>query len=104
MTDAGLAPRPIAREATRLPITMDELLALQAAGKVPYKRTQLLDGEIHEIPADGLRHTYYAMEIGAKVVQALRPRGFFVGIQTTLTCRPTMGRRRTSMSCRRDRS
>jgi Uma2 family endonuclease len=84
MTDAGLAPRPIAREATRLPITMDEVLALQAAGKVPYKRTQLLDGEIHEMPADGLRHTHYAMKIGAKLAQALEPKGFFAGIQTTL--------------------
>lgn len=84
MAETIAAPRPIAREATRRPITMDEMLALQAAGKVPYKRTQLLDGEIHEAPADGLRHTHYAMEIGAKIVQALKPKGFFVGMQTTL--------------------
>lgn len=84
MTDTILAPRPIAREATRLPITMDEVLALQAAGKVPYKRTQLLDGEIHEMPADGLRHIHYAMEIGAKLVEALKSRGYFIGLQTTL--------------------
>lgn len=63
---------------------MDEALALQAAGKVPYKRTQLLDGEIHEMPADGLRHIHYAMEIGAKVIQALKPRGLIIGVQTTL--------------------
>ncbi|MGH6949897.1 MAG: Uma2 family endonuclease [Vitreimonas sp.] len=79
-----MAPRPIAREATRLPITMDEVLALQAAGKVPYKRTQLLDGEIHEMPADGLRHIHYAMKIGARVFQVLEPRGYVVGAQTTL--------------------
>jgi len=84
MADTMATPRPIAREATRLPISMNELLALQAAGKVPYKRTQLLDGEIHEMPSDGLRHTHYAMKVGAKVVQALEPKGFFVGIQTTL--------------------
>lgn len=84
MADTMATPRPIARETTRLPITIDEVLALQAAGKVPYKRTQLLDGEIHEMPADGLRHIHYAMEIGARVVQALKPRGYFVGMQTTL--------------------
>jgi Uma2 family endonuclease len=84
MADTIAAPRPIAREATRLPITIDEMLALQAAGKVPYKRTQLLDGEIHEMPADGLRHTHYAMKIGARTMQALEPRDFFVGVQTTL--------------------
>lgn len=83
MTDAGLAPRPIAREATRLPITMDEVLALQAAGKVPYKRTQLLDGEIHEMPTDGLRHIHYAMEI-ARVFGALPRDRYFIGVQTTL--------------------
>lgn len=83
MTDAGLAPRPIAREGTRLPITMDEVLALQAAGKVPYKRTQLLDGEIHEMPADGLRHIHYAMAI-ARVLAALPPDRYFIGVQTTL--------------------
>jgi Uma2 family endonuclease len=84
MTETIAAPRPIAREATRRPISMDEMLALQAAGKVPYKRTQLLDGEIHEMPTDGLRHIHYAMEIGARVVQALKPQGYFVGVQTTL--------------------
>ena len=83
MTDAGLAPRPIAREATRLPITMDEVLALQAAGKVPYKRTQLLDGEIHEMPTDGLRHIHYAMGI-ARVFWALPGDNYFIGVQTTL--------------------
>lgn len=84
MSDTAITPRPIAREATRLPITMEEVLALQAAGKAPYKRTQLLDGEIHEMPADGLRHTHYVMKIAARVMQALEPQGYFVGVQTTL--------------------
>ena len=84
MADSMAPPRPIAREATRLPLTMDEVLALQAAGKVPHKRTQLLDGELHEMPTDGLRHIHYAMEIGARLVQALKPRGYFIGVQTTL--------------------
>ncbi|HYD89252.1 MAG TPA: Uma2 family endonuclease [Vitreimonas sp.] len=84
MSDTAVLPRPIAREATRLPFTMDEVLALQAAGKVPYKRTQLLDGEIHKMPADGLRHIHYVMKIGARVFQALEPKGFVVGLQTTL--------------------
>lgn len=53
MADTIAAPRPIARENTRRPISMNELFALQQAGAVPYKRTQLLDGEIHEMPADG---------------------------------------------------
>lgn len=84
MSDTAVAPRPIAREATRRPISMDEMLALQAAGSVPYKRTQLLDGEIHEMPADGLRHIHYSMKIGARVFQALEPKAFVVGVQTTL--------------------
>jgi Uma2 family endonuclease len=63
---------------------MDEVLALQAAGKVPYKRTQLLDGEIHEMPTDGLRHIHYAMEIGGRCMQALKPKGYVIGVQTTL--------------------
>ncbi|MGD9816993.1 MAG: Uma2 family endonuclease [Hyphomonadaceae bacterium] len=84
MSDTDVTPRPIAREATRLPITMDEVLALQAAGKLPYKRTQLLDGEIHEMPADGLRHIHYAMKIGARVIQTLSSQDYFVGVQTTL--------------------
>ena len=91
MNETTLAPRPTAREATRHPITMDEMLALQAAGKVNYKRTQLLDGEIHEMPMDGLRHIHYAMEIGAGIVQALKPRGYFVGMQTTLHLTPFNG-------------
>ncbi len=91
MTDVTVAPRPIAREETRRPITMDVMLALQKAGQVPYKRTQLLDGEIHEMPADGLRHTHYAMEIAGWMVQTLKPKGFFVGIQTTLHLSPYNG-------------
>jgi len=84
MNDAAVTPRPIAREATRLPITMDEVLALQAAGKLPYKRTQLLDGEIHEMPADGLRHIHYAMKIGRRIGASLPEDRYFVGVQTTL--------------------
>lgn len=79
-----VAPRPIAREATRHPITMDEALALQAEGRFRGVRTQLLDGEIHETPTGGLRHIHYAMEIGARFVQALKPKGYFIGVQTTL--------------------
>jgi Uma2 family endonuclease len=91
MADTIATPRPIAREATRRPITMDVLLALQAEGKVPYKRTQLLDGEIHQMPADGLRHIHYAMEIGARFMQVLKPKGFVVGMQTTLHLSPYNG-------------
>ena len=79
-----LTPRPIAREATRHPITRDELLALQAAGAFKGKRTQLLDGEIHEMPTDGLRHIRYAMEIGGCFIRALSRDNYFIGVQTTL--------------------
>jgi Uma2 family endonuclease len=84
MTDLALIPRPVARDATRRPITMDEVLEMQAQGRFAGQRTQLLDGEIHIMPPDGLRHINYAMEIGAKLVLELKPKGFFIGIQTTL--------------------
>jgi len=91
MNDTALAPRPLAREATRHPITMDEALALQAMGAFKGKRTQLLDGEIHEMPSDGPRHIVYAMEIGAKIIRALDPSAYFVGVQTTLHLTPYNG-------------
>ena len=91
MNDTDLAPRPIAREATRHPLTMDEVLALQELGALKSKRTQLLDGEIHEMPSDGMRHIHYAMKIGARCMQHLEPRGCFVGVQTTLHMSPYNG-------------
>lgn len=84
MSDADLLPRPVARDATRRPLTMDEVLAMQADGAFKGQRTQLLDGEIHIMPSDGLRHINYAMEIGSALIMALKPRGYFVGVQTTL--------------------
>jgi Uma2 family endonuclease len=84
MTDAAILPRPIAREATRHAITMDELLEMQAAGAFEGQRTQLLDGEIHIMPSDGLRHINYAMEIARAVMLALPRDQHFVGVQTTL--------------------
>lgn len=84
MSDTVQLPRPIAREATRAPVTSDQLLEMEAQGAFKGQRTQLLDGEIHIMPSDGLRHINYAMEIGATLVMALKPRGFFIGIQTTL--------------------
>jgi Uma2 family endonuclease len=84
MSDTALVPRPIAREATRHAFTIDELLEMEAKGAFKGQRTQLLDGEIHFMPSDGLRHINYAMEIGARIITALKPRGFFIGVQTTL--------------------
>jgi Uma2 family endonuclease len=84
MNEAGIIPRPIAREATRHAVTVDELLEMEARGAFRGQRTQLLDGEIHTMPSDGLRHINYAMEIGARLVVELKPRGFFIGIQTSL--------------------
>jgi Uma2 family endonuclease len=84
MSDADLLPRPVARDATRRPLTMDEVLQMQAHGAFKGQRTQLLDGEIHIMPSDGLRHINYAMEIGSALIMALKPRGYFVGVQTTL--------------------
>lgn len=76
--------RPTAREATRHPITMDEALALQAMGAFKGKRTQLLDGEIHEMPSDGLRHIHYAMKIGRRLGAVLPEDRYFIGVLTTL--------------------
>ena len=90
MTDAALAPRPIARDATRLPLTMDEVLALQEIGALDGKRTQLLDGEIHEMPSDGLPHIRYAMQI-ARFLGRVLPPELFVGVQTTLHLSPHNG-------------
>lgn len=84
MSDTAVIPRPIAREGTRAPVSMDQLLELEAQGAFKGQRTQLLDGEIHVMPSDGLRHINYAMEIGAKIIMVLKPRGFFIGVQTTL--------------------
>jgi len=84
MTDAAIVPRPIAREATRHAITMDELLEMEAMGAFKGRRTQLLDGEIHVMPSDGLRHINYAMEIARALMFALPKDQYFVGVQTTL--------------------
>ena len=84
MTEAVVIPRPVAREATRHPITIDELLAMQAAGAFAGVRTQLLDGEIHIMPTDGLRHIHWAMEIARCLIQALLRDRYFIGVQTTL--------------------
>lgn len=91
MNEAALAPRPVARDSTRLRFTMSEVLMLQEIGAFKGKRTQLLDGEIHEMPTDGLPHIRYAMEIGARFIQALKPGGFFIGVQTTLHLSPHNG-------------
>lgn len=84
MSDSAIIPRPIAREATRAPVTVDQLLELQAQGAFSGQRTQLLDGEIHIMPADGLRHINYAMEIARACMTVLPRSKYFVGVQTTL--------------------
>ena len=88
MSDAFTVPRPIAREATRHPITVDELAAMEANGAFAGERTQLLDGEIHIMPHDGLRHINYAMEIARAFIMALARDRYFVGVQTTLHLSP----------------
>ncbi len=90
MIDAALAPRPVARDATRHRFTIDEALALQATGAFAGRRTQLLDGEIHEMPSDGLLHIRYAMEISRALSRFLPPE-ILVGIQTTLHLSPHNG-------------
>jgi Uma2 family endonuclease len=84
MTEAALLPRPTAREATRHPISMDEVLAMQAAGAFAGVRTQLLDGEVHVMPSDGVAHIGHTIEITAALIQALKPRGYRIAMQTTL--------------------
>jgi len=63
---------------------MDELLAMQDAGAFKGVRTQLLDGEIHVMPSDGLRHIHWAMEIARTLMIALPRDRYFIGVQTTL--------------------
>lgn len=84
MNETALLPRPIARDSTRRPITMDEALELQAQGAFEGQRTQLLDGEIHVMPHDGLRDINYAMEIARACFSALSRERYFVGVQTSL--------------------
>lgn len=84
MSDAFTVPRPIAREATRHPITVDELAAMEANGAFAGERTQLLDGEIHIMPHDGLRHINYAMKIAGALMRRLSEEAYFVCVQTTL--------------------
>lgn len=57
---------------------------MQAQGAFKGQRTQLLDGEIHVMPHDGLRHINYAMEIARVCIAALPRAKYFVGVQTTL--------------------
>ncbi len=83
-----MVPRPIAREATRHPITVDELAAMEANGAFAGERTQLLDGEIHIMPHDGLRHINYAMKIARVMIETLAEKSHFVGVQTTLHLSP----------------
>lgn len=84
MSDTIQLPRPIARDATRRLITMDEALEMQAQGAFKGQRTQLLDGEIHIMPHDGLPHINYAMEVARACIMGLPREKYFVGVQTTL--------------------
>lgn len=81
---SDVLPRPIAREATRRPFSMDEALEMQAAGHFRGLRTQLLDGEVHVMPHDGVRHIRYAMELAGAFFRSLSPERYFIGVQTTL--------------------
>jgi Uma2 family endonuclease len=84
MSDTGVVPRPIAREATRHTLTVDELADMEAKGAFKGVRTQLLDGEIHIMPQDGLPHINYAMRIARALMKGLPEEAYFVGVQTTL--------------------
>lgn len=46
-------------------------------------RVVLLNGEIHIMPSDGVRHTRWAMALMQHAVRAL-PERYFIGVQTTL--------------------
>ena len=71
-------------EPTRHLVTYEELSALCDQGFFP-NRTQvvLLDGEIHVMPADGVRHIHWAMALMRFAVRAV-PERCFIGVQTTL--------------------
>ncbi len=84
MTEAVVLPRPVAREATRHQINIDELLAMQAVGAFAGVRTQLLDREVHMMPTDGVAHIGRPIEIAAAFIQALKPKGYCSAMQTTL--------------------
>lgn len=75
------APTPAA-DFTRHRFTLSDVLDLIAMGVVD-KRVQLLEGDIHDMPADGANHARYAMALGRRFMTTL-PADQFVGIQTTL--------------------
>lgn len=84
MSDSAVLPRPIAREASRAPVTIDQLVELEAQGAFKGKRTQLLDGEIHVMAHDGLPHINYAMRMARRIGRTLDEDRYFVGVQTSL--------------------
>jgi len=72
-------------EPTRHLVTYDEVLALCDQGFFEDRsRVVLLDGEVHVMPADGVRHIRWAMALMQHAVRALPQDRYFIGIQTTL--------------------
>lgn len=88
MSDAAVLPRPIARETTRAPVTIDQLQELEAQGAFKGERTQLLDGEIHVMAHDGIPHINYAMRMARRIGRVLDEDRYFVGVQTSLHLSP----------------
>lgn len=77
------APFPAPSQLERHKFTVDDVLEMTALGLID-KRTELLDGEIYDMPSDGDRHIQFTMALAHYLIRTLDPARFFVGVQTTL--------------------
>lgn len=62
---------PDAADAPRHRFTVDEVMAMSAAGLLDDKRVELIEGELIEMPSDGPRHRDYAAVLGRWLIRAL---------------------------------
>lgn len=77
------APSPTPAQLERHKFTVDDVLEMTALGLID-KRTELLDGEIYDMPSDGDLHIEFAMALARWLAKMLDERKYFVGVQTTL--------------------
>lgn len=79
MNVAFPAPAQLARHK----FTIEDVLEMTALGLID-KRTELLDGEIYDMPSDGDLHIEATMALNQWIAATLFGKPYFVGVQTTL--------------------
>ena len=77
------APFPTPSQLERHRFTIDDVLKMTAQGLID-KRTELLDGEIYDMPSDGDAHIEFTMRLAQQAMATLLGKPYFVGVQTTL--------------------